>query len=155
MDNRAPDLGRRDGCIMQLLPFLMLVVGFAFFQWVEPAWAMGDNLVGQLMDQFQTWLSDKWNDIFDPIYWWYAAWILGLVAAGFIATFVPFKIVRLTLGLMLVGGALFIWGGKTMGDKNRARIERLKKQLAEEKAKRGSGGGGSQGGSGGFFDFFR
>jgi protein-S-isoprenylcysteine O-methyltransferase Ste14 len=115
---------------------------------------MGDNIAGQLLDQVQQWFSDKWFAVFDPIYLWYAAWIAALVVAGIIATFVPFKIVRLSLGLALALGAAFVWGGRTMGQRQRARVEELRRQLKEEKEKRGqtSEGGGS---GGGFFDFFK
>lgn len=135
--------------------FTFLLVMVLVVAYATAAAAMGDNLIGKVADQAQQWFADKWADLFDPIYWWYALWIIGLVVAGVIATFVPFKIVRLTLGIALLFGAAFVAGGRQMGMHQRARIDALRAQLKEEKTKRQGEGGGGQAGGGSFFDWFK
>lgn len=133
------------------LGVLLVVVGVALS--ATSAAAMGDNLIGQLMEQFQQYLSDRWNDFYNPIYLWYAAWVAGFALAVTIAIFVPFKIVRLSLGLLLLLGAAFVAGGRQMGERQRERINALRDQLKEEKDKRNDRPPSS--GGGGFFDMFK
>jgi hypothetical protein len=134
------DLGRRGGCTFWFVPLFVLLIA------IVPAFAMGDNIAGQLLDNVQTWFSDKWNAIFDPIYFWYVVLAAGIVVALIISWFVPFKIVRLTFAVAIALGIAYVAGGRHMGIKQRQRIDKLKQQLAEEKAKRNRSNGNTGGG---------
>lgn len=137
------DLGRRGGCTFWLGPSLLIVLSIAT---AVAANAMGDNIAGQLLDQVQQWFSDKWSAIFDPIYFWYFLLAVLIIVLGLITWFVPFKIVRLIAGIIIFGAIAFVAGGRTMGQRNRAKLQSLREQLAAEKAKRNQRSNGNTGG---------
>lgn len=136
------DLGRRGGCTMWLLPLFMLVAGFVFFQWVEPATAMGDNLAGTLLDQAQSWLTDKWEAIYDPIYGWIALLILFLIALGFISWVIPFEWTKKLNGFLAALAIAFTFGGWYMGKSYKSRLEREKAKRKAAEARRTNQGQG-------------
>lgn len=111
--------------------------------------AMGDNLIGQVFDQIQQRFSDAWNWLCDPLWAWYVGFGLLVLVCLIIAVFVPFKYVRLALGMVIAFGAAFVAGGRQMSKhyKDRLATEREKvKKLEAEKRQRPEQGGNASGG---------
>lgn len=114
------------------------------------AMAMGDNIAGRMLDDANTWLSDKWTAIFDPIYGWIFLLILGLFVLGLISWFAPFDWVKKINAVIALAAIAFVAGGwkGSRAYKTRYEQEREKRRQAEAAARqrRDDGGGDSGGG---------
>lgn len=107
--------------------------------------------IDEIFLQISEKLSDWWGVIFDPLWLWYFALFLFFLALCVIGYFLPFKIVRASLGGGLLLAIAFVFGGKVMHDQMKKTVdaERVKRRAAEERAKSrvntsngGDGGGG-------------
>ena len=107
----------------------ILIAVVIFFALATPSAAMGDNLIGQVLDNVQERISAAWEWLWDPLWQWYAVGVAILIGVMLIAYFLPFKWVRAALGgfLLLVGA--YIAGGRHMRQTYKDRLE-------EERAKR-------------------
>lgn len=108
--------------------------------------AMGDNLIKQFLDDIQSRIGD-WFSSWLPslvITEWIVAYVLFFAALVVVGYFLPWKIVRATLGgLLLIAGA-FLAGGitmarefKAMHDKDRQRIKELERQRKQAQPRQG------------------
>jgi hypothetical protein len=100
--------------------------------------AMGDNLIGQVLDQIQQRLTSTWEWLWDPLWQWYAIGGLIFVICAVIAFFLQFKWIRAGLGLFLLFVGTFIAGGYQMRkhykqrlDEERAKLKALQQQQRE------------------------
>lgn len=120
-----------------------------------PAYAMGDNIAGQLLDNAQMWLTDKWNSVFDPIWGWIFLTVLALFALGLVSWFAPFDFVKKMNAVIAVALIAFTFGGwkGSRAYKERYLEEREKRKAAEQASNQRRQQGGDGGDSGGFWPF--
>lgn len=117
--------------------------------------AMGDNIAGRLLDDANTWLSDKWAVVFDPIYVvWIPLLIVFILVMGVISYFAPFTWVKQLNGFLVAIAVAFVAGGwkGSRAYKTRFEEERRKRKEAEATRNRRDDGGGG-GDSGGWNPF--
>lgn len=109
--------------------------------------AMGDNLIGQVLDQIQQRFTSMWDWLWDPLWQWYFLAFIAFLAIMVVAYFLPFKWVRAGLGAVLALIVAFVAGGRQMRKTYKERLEQereKRRKLEEEKRqqRRDSGGGG-------------
>lgn len=115
--------------------------------------AMGDNLAGRLLDDAQSWLGDKWDAIFDPIYGWFFLLLLFLFVLGLVSWFAPFDWVKKINAVLAVMAIAFVAGGwkGSRSYKEKWEQEKARRKAAEQAARQRPSGGGSSGGNGWFW----
>lgn len=116
--------------------------------------AMGDNIAGRMLDDAQSWLGDKWDAIFDPIYGWIFLAVIAIMALGLISWFAPFdwvKKINAVLALVIIAFVAGGWKG-SRAYKEKWQQEKAARKAAEERARQGGRqSSGSSGGNGWFW----
>jgi len=135
---------------------LRFTVAFILSFWMaSAALAMGDNVVGQVLDQIQQRFTNAWEWLWDPLWRWYLVGFLILVGCIVIAIFAPFKWIRAALGFFLVLVGAYIAGGRHMRNtyKEQLEQERARRKALEDVRRNERSDGGTSGGGGGIWPF--